>query len=1153
MLESINNIGIFSINSNYLLNNIGENKPILSSVNTLNSQLLKDLANSSINNDAILSLNYSLDGLNNYSKTLYSNASDLESFLINYQNTNNNVTQTGNSVSYTENGDLKEGEYDVSINQLATGEIISSNAVIDPNAALGQTGNFVIDGFQVNVISSDSLMDIANKINSSTTETIASVENNKLVLKDASTGTLATIQIQNNAGDGFQSTDTNVAITDTLLQNTEWGHDINVTQLSETMEVASDVQFSTVSSLGLNGQFKINGTIFNVTSDMTLTDIQNLINNGNIGITASIIDNTLHIISNTEGALGVFSIEDIVTAIGPHSTNPDVAVIDTVLSDTNWSKDVEVVQLAQDNVFYNNDFSNSSLTDFSFTSGGSWSVTNGELNVSHPKTKSAIAYLNGTDSLSNNRTVSVDFESVSGKTDTGIVVSYNSDHYLDVGVSNDGRMTLYYNDNTGLENSADFYFDPKGNTKLNLEVTTDDSGNVLMTVKDMSGNILTQENVNMSSFIGKSIDFSGKIGLLSNIQSSSDPSPTNPVKTFDNLKVVEHQKAVYKVDGIQYISSTNDNVSLIDSATGENLALIDLIGVGQTTLSNTVNPVTNPTGPNSTNPNVATIDTVLSDTNWSEGISVQQLAQDVVAYQNDFSSGSLNDFTHDATWSINNGEITATHSNTTPTRAELIGSDQFSSNRTVSADMTLNDNPAALMLSRSSIGYLELGIDDSGHAYLWFYDKTTGLDYNQNFYFDLKGNTNIRLEATTDDQGNISFTVKDPTGNILTNQQTSMTQLAGKNVDLTGTVGLVSTASSTNPTVTNSFDNFTVIEHKEAIYTVNGNQYTSNTNDNISLFDTNSGIELAKIDLHGVGQTTLSNTTSTSSSFSPMMSVESFNTTTSSSTKTTTDAIMAFLGVLDNTGSYKNLLSQAQDASYSIDGTQYTNSSNNNILLKDINGNDEASIDLTGIGTTTVSNHLGGILTNLGILDNSGNKINILQNAEDASYSINGHTYQSDKNFDINTNFGLTLTLTSAGDSHFYIGKETNLSNDSYLSFTSQYNHFVSFLNKNKPFISEVLLSRTKQTLQKNLSNFRSFGMTIHPDGTIDMKKFKANKNNIKLLQNFIKDVKDLSFEVFHSPFGTFSNSEFLQNIYQQIGINYQAGSKNSGLLNKKF
>jgi hypothetical protein len=77
--------------------------------------------------------------------------------------------------------------------------------------------------------------------------------------------------------------------------------------------------------------------------------------------------------------------------------------------------------------------------------------------------------------------------------------------------------------------------------------------------------------------------------------------------------------------------------------------------------------------------------------------------------------------------------------------------------------------------------------------------------------------------------------------------------------------------------------------------------------------------------------------------------------------------------------------------------------------------------------------------------------------------------------------------------------------------------------------------------------------MTIHPDGTIDMKKFKANKNNIKLLQNFIKDVKDLSFEVFHSPFGTFSNSEFLQNIYQQIGINYQAGSKNSGLLNKKF
>jgi flagellar hook-associated protein 2 len=84
-------------------------------------------------------------------------------------------------------------------------------------------------------------------------------------------------------------------------------YEIEVIKLAKSHKVASDQQLDSSSALGLTGEFTIkNGTseaIISIESTHTLSDIQDLINNeANLGVTASIVDNTLILKRNETGS-----------------------------------------------------------------------------------------------------------------------------------------------------------------------------------------------------------------------------------------------------------------------------------------------------------------------------------------------------------------------------------------------------------------------------------------------------------------------------------------------------------------------------------------------------------------------------------------------------------------------------------------------------------------------------------------------------------------------------------------------------------------------------------------------------------------------------------------------------------------------------------
>ena len=99
-------------------------------------------------------------------------------------------------------------------------------------------------------------------------------------------------------------------------------YSINVDQLATSHTVASSQQVDSTSALGLSGTFTVNGENVTVGVGDSLTDIRDTINGtANVGVTASIVDNTLRLKSDTSGSANVILFADdlgtdILTTLG---------------------------------------------------------------------------------------------------------------------------------------------------------------------------------------------------------------------------------------------------------------------------------------------------------------------------------------------------------------------------------------------------------------------------------------------------------------------------------------------------------------------------------------------------------------------------------------------------------------------------------------------------------------------------------------------------------------------------------------------------------------------------------------------------------------------------------------------------------------------
>jgi flagellin-like hook-associated protein FlgL len=249
--------------------------------------------------------------------------------------------------------------------------------------------------------------------------------------------------------------------------------------------------------------------------------------------------------------------------------------------------------------------------------------------------------------------------------------------------------------------------------------------------------------------------------------------------------------------------------------------------------------------------------------------------------------------------------------------------------------------------------------------------------------------------------------------------------------------------------------------------------YTNSANNNV-LVKNSSGVSQAKINLLSLGTTTVSNTVD--------------------------NAVLQTLGILNSSNGFNHLKSTAKDTIYSVDGTSYTASTNNGIMLSS-GGVNQGTIDLKGIGTTTVSyNHTNSVLKDLGVIDNSGNYLNKRVNAQDASYSANGVSFTSSSNqILLKDNSGSSLGIVKLLKTGNVTISNTNSNEPKTLKIHAGYNYNDVF-NVQLSDISTSSLGLSGLQISDSL-------LIDRIDGAIN----KVNKDQVKFgtYENTISERKD--------------------------------------------
>ena len=184
------------------------------------------------------------------------------------------------------------GNYTLSVSKLAQAQKISSGAQSSVSSALGQTGQFTINGKLVSVDSTDSLSSVARKINDVSPGATASIINGGtgnayLTITSSNSGISGKPQLSDLTG-SFLSTIGVLGATENIrLPITNGAAGINFSS-------SSDIVGSSLGVIGLTAQtIKVNGVnvSINLQSD-SLQAVADKINSASTGATASVVSVT---------------------------------------------------------------------------------------------------------------------------------------------------------------------------------------------------------------------------------------------------------------------------------------------------------------------------------------------------------------------------------------------------------------------------------------------------------------------------------------------------------------------------------------------------------------------------------------------------------------------------------------------------------------------------------------------------------------------------------------------------------------------------------------------------------------------------------------------------------------------------------------------
>lgn len=440
---------------------------------------------------------------------------------------------------------LKDG---ISLSQVADGALKNTEDILQRLRELSlQSKNSTLNADDKQAIQSEikSLVDEIDSISKST-------RFNQIYILNP----LVNSQMQNT----YLSSNNSIVQPLTLLSNTNWNKNINITNTAKGLEVASN-SFSPNSPLGLKGTFSILGTVFTIDTSHTLSDIRDMINGSNLPVNSSINSSNQLVLSSDSVGLGAtFSVNDLTSNSNQvNISNPNAVDLLTNNATSAWSHTIEVTQMgipAQTVKTYSHNFSTNDLsTKWSPLGSGNWSISGGKLyqNASGGMSNVFGLLANDTQTLDKNRKVSVTAVGMNAQFDAGVYINFvNPNNFTRAWFDRGGGNQLYLekmvNGVSTVVSSPNTTF--QANREYVFEAETDGLGNYTTRVIDKSSGSLVRQ-ISATGWTDAAVT-GGRSGILG-IQ-----NPTN----YDDFSVtagynVPATPTSYKVDGVDYTTYTN--------------------------------------------------------------------------------------------------------------------------------------------------------------------------------------------------------------------------------------------------------------------------------------------------------------------------------------------------------------------------------------------------------------------------------------------------------------------------------------------------------------------------------------------------------------------------------------------------------------------
>lgn len=1040
--------------TNHKYQNINTNPSKMNNKGQMNYEAMKEM----------MEWNSAVQGLRGRGELLYTAAFGLKKIPNNVLSSGMKTSSSNVNIATAKALDgATAGSFDVSINKLAQGLKVSGASQIDATSSLNLSGDFKINGATFSVSSAQSLTDIKNMINDKGLGVDASINiNNELILASKTTGALSSFTVEDISTtiNNTLSSDTNVAVIDTLYSEADWTHDINVTQLAEQHQMVGDAQVDATSSLGLSGKFDVNGVAIDIVDGDSLTAIKDKINLANVGVSATLDSmNKLVLTSIETGVVNAISLTDL-TSDGNtlSSTDTSIATTNTLITNVDFTNTVEVTQLAsvtkQDGL---------ELT----TSGGgnigeTWTKqTTGSANSFYYSDSDGSTHV----SVGANGQISYSSDGVnwttanSGTTENLWGVKWTGSEYIAVGdngtmvKSTDGATWSSVNTGSAasiqsVDGNGSQYVAVGGNGAI---LTSSDGSSWTEQASPVTG---TLNNVNwMGDKWLATGDNNTILTSTDGVNWTTQASPIKQGRTTLTGNTTDGSTMVVVGQSGSILTST-DGVNWTEQTSGTTSDLWDVKHVGGEFVAAGSNGtvLTSVDGVNWTNKSTGGSETLYGVSGTSGQWAVSGSSGGTI-YTSEGSGTLFSDHTSDV---ANGGMTIASTSDGTQTFSVSFADAGITSSTDLKTGMNMLAN--AINSDASNYGITASVVEDATNGTVKIQLQTNNTGSTSDF--SVSGDTMFMADSGLNDASlhtagvnanytvdGVAYTDSSNTGVLVedTSTGTDHATIDLKNLgtttisnnstnDVLADLGVLSTDGSIKNQTQDALD---------AKFSIDGGiEQVSSTNQDILLKDASTGTNQATVDLVGLGTTTISNT------------------------KTTSDTIMQDIGLIDNNNNYLNVLQQAQDAEYQIDGGTTQTSTDNTII------NNNIEVSLKGIGATTIS-------------------------AEEGE--------------------GIS-------------GSELETSYNQIVDFIGEYNNTINYIEGNTKHIKESTKDEIRESINNNKNNLNEIGIRENKEGILEIDSTKlsnAIKNNIEKVRETFLDLTsgisnntlDISAEITKDPY----------------------------------